>query len=106
MTFGFDLTVTIGVIVTVALAVIAWFRARHAAIDARLDRHDQRIVAAEQTLKSLPGKDDIHSLSLAMARVEGDIRTMAASVEGQRQIMNRLETVVSRQEDHLLKGRN
>lgn len=113
MTFNFDLTVTIGVIVTVALAVIGWFQMRGkdvdrriGACDDRLDRHDQRIMAAEQTLKSMPGKDDIHSLSISMAQMQGDIRAMGASVEGQRQILTRLENVVSRQEDHLLRGKS
>lgn len=110
MTFNFDLTVTIGVIVTVCLAAIGWFRMRHTAIDKRiddcgkrLDRHDQRIMAAEQTLTTMPGKDDIHSLSIAIATLQGDIRAMNVSVDGQRQILTRLENVVSRQEDHLMR---
>lgn len=112
MTFNFDLTVTIGVIVTIALAVIGWFRMRHAAIDksikdcgARLDRHDVRIMAAEQTLKGMPGKDEMHALGLAISDLKGSIQTMGASVEGQRQILMRVENTVSRQEDHLMRGK-
>lgn len=112
MTFNFDLTVTIGVIVTVALAAIGWFRMRHAAIDRRiddcgqrLDRHDQRIHATEQTLQTLPGKEDLHGLSLSLSEMRGDMRELRASMTGQSQILSRVEAVVSRQEEHLMRGK-
>ncbi|MFI0477419.1 DUF2730 family protein [Paracoccus jiaweipingae] len=111
MTFNFDLTVTLGLVLTLVTALVGWFRMRHAAIDKRidttverLDRHENRLAGAEQTLQQLPGKDDMHALSLALSEIRGDMREMRAAFDGQRQIMSRIESVVSRQEDHLMKG--
>jgi len=70
----------------------------------RLDSHEKvlntqglRLAAAEQTLRVMPAKDDLHGLSLAVSEVRGDLREMRA-------IMGRMETIISRHEDHLLDG--
>lgn len=65
---------------------------------------DGRLSAVEVSLKAMPGKDELHQVSMSLADMRGDIRAMGASVDGQRQILSRLETVVSRQEDHLLRA--
>lgn len=111
MNFAFDLTITLGLIVTLVGAIVAWFRVRHAStdrrmegLDARLNRHETRIQAAEQGLQSMPGREDLHGLSLAMSEMRGDMRELRAAMQGQSQILSRVETVVGRQEEHLLKG--
>ncbi|RJE87123.1 DUF2730 family protein [Paracoccus onubensis] len=110
MTFNFDLTVTLGVIVTVVLAFIGWFRMRHAAIDKRiddcndrLDRQEVRLGSVQQTLQTMPGKDEMHGLSMSISEMRGEMREMRAVMEGNNRIMERLETIVTRHEDHLLK---
>ena len=112
MNFMFDLTITLSLVVTVFLAFASWVRVRNNAVNERiddhgerLDRHEQRILSAEQTLKGMPGKDDIHALSLSITEMRGDMREMRTAMQGQGQIMTRLETVVSRQEDHLMRTR-
>ncbi len=70
----------------------------------RLGDHDQRLASLEQAQNSMPTKDDIHSLHLGMAEMRGDLREMRAAMDGSRQIMGRLETIVTRHEDHLLDG--
>jgi hypothetical protein len=42
-------------------------------------------------------------VELALERIGGDMREMRASMSGQQQIMVRLESVVTRQEDHLMR---
>lgn len=88
MNIGFDLTVTVGTIVAVAVAIIGWVRTRNTALDDRLNRHENRITIAEKSI----------------AEMRGDLKGLAASMDGNAKIMARLEVVVSRQEDHLLKG--
>ncbi len=111
MNFTFDLTVTIGLIASLVMGLVGWFRMRHTAIDrridsagARIDRHEQRILTMEQIMAGLPGKDDMHSLQLALSDLRGEMREMRASASGQNAILSRLDNVVARQEDHLLRN--
>lgn len=122
MNINFDLTVTMGVIVTIVVSIVGWVHARQKRTDdaiiaagrradhaiegvaERLDRHEGRIHAVEQTMQTLPGKDDLHGLSLAMAEIRGDLREVRASMKGHQQLLARIDSVVSRQEDHLMKG--
>lgn len=62
----------------------------------RLDAHEMRLSGIDQTLRTIPGKQDLHDLEVAMTRLQGEMQTMS-------QIMTRLESLVSRHEDHLLK---
>lgn len=110
MNFTFDLTVTLSLVVTIVAAFVGWVRMRNSAVDKRidacgerLDRHEHRIQATEQSLQNMPGREDLHNLSLAISEMRGDMREVRAAMQGQGQIMARLETVVSRQEDHLMR---
>ena len=109
MNFTFDTTISLGLIVTLVGALIGWVRLQLKRIDTRidvgnerLDRHDARMSSAEHTLQSLPAKNDIHRVELSISQLLGDVREMRAAMSGDRQIMSRLETVVTRQEEHLL----
>ena len=111
MNFTFDLTITLSLVVTIVLAFIGWVRMRNAAVDKRfevcddrLGRHEQRIQAAEQSLQQIPSRDDLHNLALSISEMRGDVREMRASMQGQGAIMARLGEVVSRQEEHLMRG--
>lgn len=109
MNFTFDTTISLGLVVTLVGAIIGWVRMQMKRIETRidvgnerLDRHEARVSLAEQTLQALPKKDELHQVNMTLERVAGDMREMRALMSGQQQIMVRLETVVSRQEDHLM----
>lgn len=116
--FEFDLTVSLSLIVSMIAMIVAVVRTRRQATEERfkliegrlvdgskrMDRHDQRIASIEQTVKEMPGKDDMHKLELQMARIGGTMERMEAVMEGNQKIMSRLELIVSRHEDHLLDG--
>lgn len=109
MTFNFDLTVTMGVIVTVVLAIVGWVHSRQkrnddatAAITARIDRHEARIVTVEQTVTGLPGKDDIHALHLSLEGFRGDLREVRAAQSAMTESVQRNELVTRRLEQYLL----
>lgn len=70
----------------------------------RLDDHDLRINGMEQAQRSLPTSKDMHELEIAMEQLKGELKTMSAIMAGQSAIMERLEAIVSRHENHLLKG--
>lgn len=109
MNFTFDLTISLGLIVTLVGAIIGWVRMLHKRLEARidvagerLDRHEGRILLAEQTLQMLPAKSDLHRVEIALERIGGDMREIRASMTGNQQIMSRLEAVVTRQDDYLM----
>ena len=70
----------------------------------RLDDHNLRINGMEQAQRALPNSKDMHELELAMEQLKGELKTMSAVMSGQSAIMERLEAIVSRHENHLLKG--
>lgn len=71
----------------------------------RMDRHDARIARLEQSLQELPTKDDMHRVLLAVEGMKGQLGVMNAKLDGQENIMARLENVVTRHEEHLLEGK-
>lgn len=70
----------------------------------RIEGHDLRLGSIEQTIKDSPTKDDVQAIKLAMEAMRGDVRVMRSELEGNMAIMERLEAIVSRHENHLLKG--
>lgn len=88
-----------------------WWRTRDQNVETRfndaagkLDALDRRVSAAEQTLRGMPAITDLHALQLSLSEIRGEMRTITAVMEGQTQIMERLERIVARHEDHLLDG--
>ncbi len=73
--------------------------------DRRLDRMDQRLVHLEQTVSDMPSREDIHKVELQLSGMTGSLSRIEAVMAGNNEIMKRLETIVSRHEDHLLNGR-
>jgi hypothetical protein len=112
MTFAFDLTVTLGVIVAVVAAIVGWVRAgrrdiddRIAGLAARADGQAGRIAAVEHIIGGLPGLDQVHTVQLSLADMRGELREIRALMQGNVQVMQRLEAIVTRHEEHLLEGK-
>ena len=98
MNFQFDLTISLGLIFAVVSAIIGWVRLQLKRIDTRidvandrLDRHEARLSMAEQTLQTLPKKDELHQVNMTLERMAGDMREVRALMGGQQQIMSRLK---------------
>ena len=66
---------------------------------------DQRLVHLEQTVSDMPSREDIHKVELQLSGMTGSLSRIEAVMAGNNEIMKRLETIVSRHEDHLLNGR-
>lgn len=115
----FDFTVTLSFVLAIATIVYTWWRTRDRNVDdrfkgvderfklgsERMDRHDARLASMEQTLRGLPAKQDMHDLQISITELKGELKTMAAVIDGRNRLMERLETIVERHEDHLLDGR-
>jgi len=109
MTFNFDLTVTMGVIVTVVLAIVGWVHTRQkrtddamAALAARVDRHENRLTLMDQIVTGLPGKDDMHDLRIALEGLRGDVKEVRVALTASNDASRRQEVVVQRVEQYLL----
>lgn len=96
---------------SIAAMIYAFFVNRRKDVDERfregtkrMDRHESRLASLEQTVQTLPGKDDLHAMQLEMVKQTGSLNEMRAVMEGNSKIMARLEAIVSRHEDHLLDG--
>lgn len=63
-----------------------------------------RLASLEQAMINVPKTNDIHQLELAMTRLQGEMKNVSTAMQGQSQIMERLETIVGRHENHLLDG--
>ena len=108
----------LGLIMSLGAVIYTWFATRRKDVDSdfkavaarldagskRMDQHDLEIQALIQTVSSLPDKEDMHRLELTMSAINGEIKAIGAHMGAQRDVMRRLETVVTRHEDHLIEG--
>ncbi len=70
----------------------------------RTDSHETRLASVEQTLRAMPGKDDLHQVTLALSDIRGDLKAMNAEMQATNKIMARLEHSVVRHDEHLSGG--
>lgn len=64
----------------------------------------KRIDAIELRLAGVPVREDLHQLHISLSDMRGDLKEMRATMKGNNTVMERLEAIVSRHEDHLLNG--
>ncbi len=95
--------------ISICAMVVAVFKTRRHDIDdafkagsKRMDAHDLRIQALEQSVKDLPDKDDVHQMELTLKEIGGDMKAIRATMRGMSESMTRTERIVGRHEDHLL----
>ncbi|MBL4751471.1 MAG: DUF2730 family protein [Amylibacter sp.] len=96
-------------LISLIAIAIAFFRTRKQHIEGafkagskRMDAHDLRIQALEQSVNDLPGKDDMHQLELTLKEIGGDMKAIRATMRGMSESMTRTERIVGRHEEHLL----
>lgn len=117
--FAFDLTVSLGLLLSIVSIIFAWFRTRRKAVDDRFDKlmdgvdrrfHDgskrmdelaSRLQATEQTVASMPGKDDMHRVEMMLVEMGGDMKAVRAFQKSTADSVNRIEGIVGRHEDYL-----
>ena len=70
----------------------------------RSEQTEARMASVEQTLRGMPGKDDLHQVILALTEMRGDLKAMNTELKSTNGIMARMENIVTRHEEHLLGG--
>lgn len=108
-----DLASIASVALSIGAMVYAFFASRKKdnaqqfeGVNARMDELEHRLTRTEARLDNAPSSEDIHGLQLQMERMSGGLGKVVAVMEGNAKIMERLENIVSRHEDHLLNQRN
>ena len=105
---------------TIGVLVFTFFATRRKDVDTRLDqanerftegsrrmdRIDSRVTGLERTIEALPGKDDVHALTLTLAEVRGDLKAQNATLDAMAESLKRTENIVTRHEDHLRGEKN
>ena len=67
----------------------------------QLKTHESRLSSLEQSIKTMPNKDDVHHLQIMLSDMGGELKAMRATMKGMAESQNRLENIVTRHEDHL-----
>ena len=107
----FDLLIKIASLVfSIGAAIFAWIATRRKDVEARfdalklrLDLVEGRLTKAERDVQAAPAKEDLHALQIEMTKIGGALEKLYAVMEGNQAIMSRVETIVARHEDHLLR---
>lgn len=106
--FTFDATVSLSLLFSVATVIFSWWRTREdraakqvAEVRSDVTKLDLRVTEVERIVAALPGSKELNALVVAITEVKGELRTMSAVINGQQAIMERIESSVSRHEDHL-----
>lgn len=63
---------------------------------------DRRLTKVESTLRSMPSIQAVHGLTVSMTQLSGDLKAALARVDGLEDVVERVERIVNRQEEHLL----
>jgi hypothetical protein len=72
---------------------------------ATLDNHTLRLASVEQTLAGHPTQTDYGNLMLALEAMKGEMAVLRTQMKGVSDIMQRVEAMVARHENHLLDGK-
>lgn len=87
---------------SIIVGIYTWIATRRKNVDRKLTEHDRRIQKVEDNLHHLPQAHEVHSILVTLETMRGEMRVLAQSLQGQEQIMARIEAMVSRHEDTLL----
>ena len=70
----------------------------------RVDDLTMRVSTVETRQSQMPDSNDMHKVELAMEQIRGEMGKMTEAMAGQKDIMIRLEAIVTRHDDHLRKS--
>ena len=94
---------------TVGVGIYAWAANRHRATRTEIDKVkadltalNDRLIHAEAEIEDKPTVKALHELALSMNSFSGDLKALVARLDGQTEIVRRLEKVADRQEQFLL----
>ena len=77
---------------------------KQAEMKERLDRGDARFTQLGERIATLPTRQDMHELALAVTAMGGDLKAVTASMTGLRDSTERIEAAVARHESIFAEG--
>lgn len=99
-------------VMSIGAVVWTWIATRRKDVDLRLAEGSQKMAAldrrveiVERAVQAAPGHKELHDLKLEVVKLSGSVERLGAVMEGNAQIMGRLENVVTRHENHLLESK-
>ena len=69
-----------------------------------LTKLEGRVCRNEQRLEELPDNNALHNLALGIEALRGDLRAVHTKIGGLEQVISKLDRILERQEQYLLKG--
>lgn len=92
---------SVPIVISIGASLYAFFATRRKDVDTRLGKLEVRTASLEQSVSVMPDKEDTHQILLQLTELSGDLRTLKATVDGQAQIMHRVEQQLGRHDDFL-----
>jgi hypothetical protein len=92
------------VLTTLALPVVGYLIKAYLGVRKELGDLEKRLVKAESCLESVPSDSALHTLSLSIQELTGNLRVVGKELDGLEKIVKRVELVVGRHEEFLMKG--
>lgn len=123
---NFNPTITMGnvlaalaLMVSLGTTIFAWIATRRSNVEARfqrvderfkegsdrMDRHEGRIAGLEQSVKSMPSKDDLHQIEIGMTELAGTMKEIAAVIGANQSSLKSLDAAVSTMREYLLNNK-
>lgn len=107
---GWEWVGPVAMVASVALSltslIVSWWRGQSKEVAQRIAGAEARLAQLELRTHEAPTRDEVHGIKIALAEMSGSLRVVAAQMEGQSEILRRVELVVGRHEDHLLERRS
>lgn len=70
--------------------------------DEKITALDRRVLTLENTVESVPSREELGQLSVALERMRGDMKAFQADLEGFRELFERAERQLGLVQAHLL----
>lgn len=88
--------------VSVAVAIAAFVRAGRRMDKGEAVKLEARLKGLEVTVDAMPTHKAVHALAISIEHLAGEVKALNARQDGMKAVVERLETVTNRQEEHLL----
>lgn len=97
-----QLTAVVISAIGMAVAVAAFVRAGRRVDKGEAVKLEGRLKAIEVKVEAMPTHKAVHELAISIEHLAGEVKALNARQDGMKAVVERLETVTNRQEEHLL----
>lgn len=98
------LTLLLRIVQVLLVPILLWMLKQIFALRRDIEELRGKVGRNEDRLKSLPDNNALHQLALGFEGLRGDVRTVGARIGGLEQVVNKMDSILDRQESFLLNG--